>query len=296
MSTITQTITTYTGTVPDKASQTPTEFNNAADSTLDWLLDSPDEYNTLATQTNTVASEVNDARSVVIGATNFLGRWVDQTGSVAIGESVWYDDGTDEYWVCVTAITDVTTKTPGTATEWKPFTINSNAGYVLLQNPTEITSPVASAEFTDLTSGYDMYEIHLFDIIPVTDAVSFFVRTSSDNGSTWDSTVGDYDYIFGTSSTTSDGEIRPFGANTVGSDTDEFGVSGVIKVFNPTNTSNYTHLSWHISFVDTGGILRSYTGAGRRLEKATVDAIQFTFSSGNIESGRFKIFGIRKNI
>jgi len=138
--------------------------------------------------------------------------------------------------------------------------------------------------------------LRLYNVIPATDGVSFLVRTSSDGGSTWDSGSSDYKHYYGTSLTSDDGEIRLFGVNTVGSDTNETGISAIIRIINPSDTTNYTRLEWQVSYVDSAGSLRSYVGAGERKEAGKVDGIQFSFSSGNVESGTFKLFGLRKDV
>jgi hypothetical protein len=56
---IDKTIPTYSGTVPDKDAQTPSEFNDAADEYVNWYSDQPDHINEWANQANSTADAVN---------------------------------------------------------------------------------------------------------------------------------------------------------------------------------------------------------------------------------------------
>jgi hypothetical protein len=56
---ITKKIPTYSGTVPDKDAQTPSEFNDAADAYVDWYSEQPDHINEWANQANSTADAVN---------------------------------------------------------------------------------------------------------------------------------------------------------------------------------------------------------------------------------------------
>ena len=59
MSEITQTITEYSGTVPDKDTQTPSEFSTNADQFVQQMTDWVDEYNDFASQANSLRTDVN---------------------------------------------------------------------------------------------------------------------------------------------------------------------------------------------------------------------------------------------
>jgi hypothetical protein len=176
----------------------------------------------------------------------------------------------------------------------------SSPGLVLLSTQT-VSSPVAAVEFTSLIdSTYDEYEIHLYNVIPVDDGGTLELRTSTNGGSSFDATGGNYNYIYkyitsaGTENrqnSASAAEIRL--SQVIGSDTNESGVSGVIKIFTPS-LSQYCRFNWHLSFINSIGDLSISYGSGQRLSSADVDAVQFLMSSNNVESGTFKLYGVRK--
>ena len=79
---------------------------------------------------------------------------------------------------------------------------------------------------------------------------------------------------------------------SVGSDADQ-SASGEILIFNPSNTTFVKHyLSKCDTCHDGNANMNSFTG-GYVNVTAAVDAIQFKSSSGNIDSGIFKLYGIK---
>ena len=83
----------------------------------------------------------------------------------------------------------------------------------------------------------------------------------------------------------------------VGSDTNEFGYSGIFYLFSPHNASAYT-------FAQARGVYQFYSNGGAYTAEAygdtstahliaeDTDAIRFAFSSGNIASGEIVMYGI----
>ena len=151
-------------------------------------------------------------------------------------------------------------------------------------------SNAASVSFTGFDSSkYDHYEFFFMYLIPATDDVELIAHASTDGGSSYDSTNGNYHVADQT-------DVTGFQMTTaiVGSDTNEFGVSGQATLYGPHLTT-YTYMK-------SSPILMHEAGAGRidgvniqisvKLAAEDVDAIQFAFSSGNIESGEITMFGI----
>jgi len=120
---ITQTITAYTGTVPDRNGQTPTAFNNAADDWLVWLDGLQDDVSAFASEAATTKTSINNAESSAASdkssaqsSANYLGNWSDRTGAVSVGEAVVHDSA---YWIAVAAIADITASEPGVSNDWE---------------------------------------------------------------------------------------------------------------------------------------------------------------------------------
>ena len=149
-------------------------------------------------------------------------------------------------------------------------------------------SNAANVSFTQFdASKYDHYQFYFQYVIPVTDSVAFTAYASTDGGSNYDSTSGNY-HLGGDDRT---GFVMVDGS--VGSDTNEFGVSGGSTLFAPHLTT-FTYMRSQSVFMHaTGGYFVDEVVEGSvHLAAADVDAIQFAFSSGNIESGEITMFGI----
>jgi len=154
-------------------------------------------------------------------------------------------------------------------------------------------SNAATVSFTQFdASKYDHYEFWFQHVIPVTDAVTLSGVTSTDGGSSYSSSNGDYHY-----GGTTDASGLIVSLTAVGSDTNEFGFSGQFFLYSP-HTSAYTYARPFAVYMHTNGEV--YTPGGNspqntvsaRVAAEDVDAIQFAFSSGNIESGEIVMYGI----
>jgi hypothetical protein len=172
---------------------------------------------------------------------------------------------------------------------------------------TATASASASITFTDLSSTYFMYVVIIDNLLPVTDDVEFQLRTSANNGCTYDGGASDYVWSVigysGSTGTTSsiDGDdadtsmvLTGTGTTTValGNATDEEATL-VVEIWNPSRTDD-TRVNWRGCWHDDSGNDEVMAfGFGRRNSAAAVDAIQFAMSSGNISTGTFKLYGIK---
>jgi len=177
---------------------------------------------------------------------------------------------------------------------------------VFLSEQTASTS--ASIDFiSGITSTYDEYEVHLHSVVAATNNTSLYLRTSTDGGSTFAASGGDYDYMTTgrNSSNAAEGEAAAgagqmvltfLGASDgVSSTANRGGFSGVVRFFRPSNTTHQKHFIFNGTYAQASGDSAHMFGAGHRLATADIDAIRFLFSSGNIASGTFVLYGIKKS-
>lgn len=167
---------------------------------------------------------------------------------------------------------------------------------ILLSAQTASTS--AAIDFTSLiTSTYDDYVIIFDGVIPVTGGASLYFRTSSNNGSSYD--AGANNYAWGQSGTLGSGagatEID-LGIGGAPSNNAAVGIAGTLRIYNLNSTTVYKRAAWDISYgSNTGsGNFVSYAGAGARISTAAVNAVRFLMQSGNISTGTFKLYGVKK--
>lgn len=142
----------------------------------------------------------------------------------------------------------------------------------------------ATAEFTLDGSLYDGYMFMLQNVVPATDAVDLILRTSTDGGTTFDSGASDYRYA-----TTNATSILI--CNSVGSDTNEYGISGPVFISGPHLAAETYVGSGSLVYKNAAGTITVGSLGGVRQSAADVDAVQFLFSSGNIESGTISMYG-----
>jgi hypothetical protein len=157
-------------------------------------------------------------------------------------------------------------------------------------------SNAASVSFTQFdATKYDHYQFMFQHVIPATDAQDLLAHASTDGGSNYDATNGNY---HNNGATDRAGFLV---AGLVGSDTNEYGISGEFKLLAPHDTS-YTYATTfaplmtdatNIKMADPGETGSSNNiFATMHMVAADVDAIQFKFTSGNIESGEIAMYGI----
>jgi len=173
---------------------------------------------------------------------------------------------------------------------------NMDRGLVLISAAT--ASDDAAVDFSGIDSTYDEYQVHLQNVIPATDARNFQIALSDDSGSTWENAV----YVKHGIDSTGESHVYSTSAtpvvltynDPVGSDTNENGISGIIRLFDPS-ASSYTHASVDLCYTASNGDIYRLVGALRVEAASQTDMIRFTFASGNIESGKIKLYGVRKS-
>lgn len=163
---------------------------------------------------------------------------------------------------------------------------------------TATASSSATVNFTGLTSAYVAYVVVLTAVAPATDNVEFRLRTSTDGGANYDDGVSDYRWgsIVANAEAASllavgdaaDSEIRLMDAQ--GSAANEK-LSGEVWIHNPSAV-DYCRVRYKMLGQSTESNTRPTFGGGHRIAAADVDAIRFLFSSGNIASGQFDLYGL----
>ena len=81
-------------------------------------------------------------------------------------------------------------------------------------------------------------------------------------------------------------------ANGVGNANDE-SLSGELHLFDPSNTTFVKHFIAKFNFYEASNGSNTYYTAGYFNTTSAIDEIQFKMASGNIDSGTFKLYGIK---
>lgn len=174
---------------------------------------------------------------------------------------------------------------------------------ILLSTATASSS--ASIEFTSgIDSTYDIYKFEFNSIHPATDNVNFTVNFSTDNGSNYNVTKTTTTFIaYHIENDTAAGlqyEDRDIAQGTgyqqicpaVGSDNDQHS-TGYLYLFNPSSTTYVKHFISRTSSSHNGDYAVDFYIAGYCNTTSAVNGIDFKMSSGNIDAGTIKMYGIK---
>ena len=157
-----------------------------------------------------------------------------------------------------------------------------------------------------LDSTYPIYKFEFINIHPATNNVNFTVnfrdggsaydatKTSSSFGSYHDegSTAAavNYETSFDLAQSTS-AQILGIGGS-IGNGNDE-SLSGTLKLFNPSSTTFVKHYISNIHFYNEANFATNSFIGGYCNVTAAIDGVQFAMSSGNIDAGTIKLYGIK---
>ena len=169
----------------------------------------------------------------------------------------------------------------------------------------QTASGSANISFTSgITSTYKEYLFSFHNIHPATDGAKFGFQFNASGESGFNETltttywrsynneaadsagtgyVTSEDQGNGTSFTILDGGV--------GADNDQCTV-GDMCLFNPASTTFATHFAVYSTHYDVNNFNANVFVAGYVNATAAIDEVQFKFSSGNIESGTIKMYGI----
>lgn len=163
-----------------------------------------------------------------------------------------------------------------------------------------LASNDATLEFS-LSGGFEEYELHILDALADSSGVGAYLRTSTDGGSIFDSGASDYDWVAmgafasGVDTTTSLGSTADTSIHIqqdVIGDTSLKKFSTTIKIIRPAESS-FTNVRSSGNHYATGNFTPwVFNSSGQRRSAADVTDIQFFFSTANILSGLFVLYGV----
>lgn len=160
-------------------------------------------------------------------------------------------------------------------------------------------SAASSLDITDLSANYRSYIIEFDDLAPADDNVSLLLRTSSDNGTTFDSGASDYSWAIATGVTgdndTADTAIRLATATVLqlGNAAGEV-ASGRITIHNPMDSGGNTQIDMVGTVTTSDGVPTINQASGHRATAEANDAIRILMGSGsNIATMNYTLYGLR---
>ena len=181
----------------------------------------------------------------------------------------------------------------------------SDAANVVLLATNNITSGVAASAFTSgLTSTYGEYIFKFYTMHPATNDVYFEFNVSIDGGSNYnvvktttffqaqhseDNSEAGLSYKNGDDLAQGTGYVRL--ATNLGNDADQH-CAGELHLFNPASTTYVKHFYSRAVTPHSGDLTNDAFIGGYANTTTAVNAISFQMSSGNIDIGKIKMWGV----
>ena len=179
----------------------------------------------------------------------------------------------------------------------------SGSSLVLLS--TQTASSSSTIDFTsDIDSTYKEYVFHFTDIHPATDNAHLKFQGNAAGGSGYNETITStfffsYNYESGGSPAVSyeTGADQAQGTSfqsiteNIGNDNDH-NACGILHLFDPSNTTFVKHFISNFQTSAGNDYSRNDYAAGYFNTTSAIDEIQFKMSSGNIDAGTIKMYGV----
>ena len=184
-----------------------------------------------------------------------------------------------------------------------PASATQNPGWVLLERQTAAVSN--TIDFTKYLDGtYKRYAFVLTDVIVVTNEAYFYMRFSTDGGSTWKLGASDYQWaIHGQrevaysydSQADLEISITPQTlAATFGNGTADGEALDAVIYVSLGSASIFPKAHYRVGYGSAlNGLLISVSGAGQYNTSETINGVQFLVSNAHINSGEFSLYGIK---
>ena len=200
------------------------------------------------------------------------------------------------------------TPTASKAIKWNAsangFEAGALGGSIVLIS-TQTASSSANLSFTSgIDSTYDSYVFKFINLHPATDNVNFTFQGSTDGGSNYNVTItttvfrarhneADDSALLGYITGDDLAQSTSFQKLTapIGNGNDE-SFSGQISIYSPSNTTFVKHFIARCNTYQENDATHDQYTAGYMNTTSAINAVQFKMSSGNIDAGVIKLYGI----
>ena len=156
-----------------------------------------------------------------------------------------------------------------------------------------------------LDSTYPIYVFKFINCHPATDSVYFSFQGNAVGGSGYNETITSTFFTaqhseagsgaeigYGSSRDQAQGTAFQNLTDAIGNDNDQ-ATSGYLHLFNPSSTTFVKHFIGVSNIAHHGNFSMNSYCAGYFNITSAIDEIQFKMSSGNIDSGKIKLYGIK---
>ena len=189
-----------------------------------------------------------------------------------------------------------------------PGTLATGAMVLIKEQTASSSSTISFVDGTSdvvLDNTYPIYLFHFINMHPATDAVTLQFNLSVDSGSNYnvaktstqlraehDEGGSSGTIVYRTANDLAQGTGSQKLGDDLGNDNDSQ-QSGYLYLFNPSSTTYVKNfLSQSMEYNSANRATNCYA-AGYGNTTSAVDAVQFSMSSGNIDSGTIKLYGLK---
>ena len=182
---------------------------------------------------------------------------------------------------------------------------NVNLGSLVFISEQTASSSASVSFTTGIDSTYPIYKFEFINCHASTDASEFEFNLSTDGGSNYNvtKTTTAFQSIHNESDTTTSlnyetaEDLAQSTSNqrisiNIGADNDQ-SASGNLYLFNPSSTTFVKHFISRINYYHKDDYSVDWYVAGYGNTTSSINAIKFVMSSGNIDSGTIKLYGIK---
>ena len=180
----------------------------------------------------------------------------------------------------------------------------SGSSLVLLETQTASSSDTLS--FTsNIDSTYKEYIFKCIDIHPATDDVRFTFQADTGTNTNYNQTITSTNFAANHGEDGNNGALAYDSGEdqaqgtafhrlvgSVGNDNDQCCV-GILHIFNPSSTTFVKHFIAVGNMYNGGDFSVQDFVAGYCNTTSAIDGVQFSMTSGNIDAGTFKLYGIK---
>lgn len=170
------------------------------------------------------------------------------------------------------------------------------SGSLIKITETTVSSAVASVSLTGIDSTYDVYVVKFNDVAPASDNTNLSLRFTESGTA---NTTANYDVAFQLMKTASNTNSAYTNVNQaylnlqVGNATNETS-QGEIYIFNASDSGEYTYFTNQNAYTNVFTQIAGASGGGVFTVESAVDGVNFLMTVGNIASGTFKLYGLKK--
>jgi len=156
----------------------------------------------------------------------------------------------------------------------------------------------SSVTFTGLSSTYDWFRLVFLDVVAATSTADFRMRTSTDNGSSYDTS----NYLSYSQKYITTGALSGAAATTSiilaydSNNTANNAIAGHIDMFSLSSITARKKFESFATWTNpSGNVSKQEVFAVHTTAASDIDAIEFTMSTGNITSGEFYLYGMKRS-